>query len=294
MKPIIVLAAFAVTLAGANVSHAQNDADRAAIDKAIETYVATFNARDAKKLAALWSPEGVYISRTSGEQFTGWDAIEKEFAALFSQSEAPRLKVSTDSIEFVSPNVAIERGTATVLGPSDATSETRYHVVYVRRDGRWLIDRVSEDEVIVEVSPYDQLKDLEWLIGEWIDEDDEISIETECKWTKNQSYISRTYKVTSREGVESSGLQIIGWDAKNKQIRSWLFDSSGGFVNGTWTKRGDRWIVQSVATLADGAGGSFTSVFRSLDDGRYAWQKTNRVIDGQLLPNLDEVIISRQ
>jgi hypothetical protein len=49
-----------------------------------------------------------------------------------------------------------------------------------------------------------------------------------------------------------------------------------------------------VATLADGGSGSFASVFRPLEDGRYAWQKINRVVDGQLLPNVDEVIIKRQ
>ena len=294
MRQITILNVLAFVLAGANVCSAQSDADRAAIEKAISSYVTTFNARDATKLAALWSPEGVYISRTSGEQVIGRKAMQQEFAALFADSAAPRLKVSTDSIEFVSPNVALERGTATVLGPDDAASETRYRVVYVRRDGQWLIDRVTEDDVVAQVSHYEQLKDVEWLIGNWNDEGGGIAIETQCKWTENQNYISRTYKVTSDQGVESSGLQIIGWDAKNKQIRSWLFDSSGGFVNGTWHKRGDRWVVQSVATLADGGSGSFTSVFRPLENGRYAWQKINRVVDGAILPNVDEVIIQRQ
>jgi len=294
MKPYSIVSVFAIILAGANVSSAQSDTDREAIGKAIELYVTTFNARDAKKLASLWSPEGVYISRTSGDRIFGREAMTKEFTALFSQVHAPRLKVTTESIEFVSPNVALERGTAAVLRPDDTSSETRYRVVYVRRDGEWLIDRVSEDEVIAEVSHYEQLKELEWLIGNWIDEDEEISVETECKWTTNQNYISRTYKITGNEGVESSGLQMIGWDAKKNQIRSWLFDSSGGFISGEWTKRDDRWVVQSVATLADGGGGSFTSVFRQVDDDRYAWKKFNRVVDGEILPNVDEVIIKRQ
>jgi len=294
MKPIIVPAVFAIMLAGADVNHAQSDDDRVAIEASIEAYVANFNARDAEKLAALWSPEGVYTSRTGGGEITGRESMEMEFATFFSESDTPRLEVWTESIEFISPNVALELGTATMLHPDDVTSENRYRVVYVRRDGQWLIDRVTEDDVIVELSHFDQLQDLEWLIGEWIDDDGEVAVETECKWTENQNYISRTYKVTNLEGVESSGLQIIGWDAKNQQIRSWLFDSSGGFISGIWNQRDDRWTVQSVATLADGGSGSFTSVFRPLDDGRYAWQKINRVLDGQLLPNLEEVIVSRR
>ena len=116
----------------------------------------------------------------------------------------------------------------------------------------------------------------------------------ECKWTTNQNYLSRTYSVSSEEGVTSSGLQIIGWDPKNEQIRSWLFDSNGGFVSGEWSKRDDGWAVQSVVTLPDGASGSFTSLFRPTEDGDYRRQKLNRVLDGQLLPNLDEVIVRRK
>ena len=65
-------------------------------------------------------------------------------------------------------------------------------------------------------------------------------------------------------------------------------------INGTWTKRDDRWVVQSVATLADGSTGSFTSVFRPLDDGNFTWQKLNRVLDGKLLPNIDEIVVQRK
>ncbi|NIP86797.1 MAG: SgcJ/EcaC family oxidoreductase [Planctomycetales bacterium] len=294
MRYLAILGTLGVLITGGNACSGQSPTDRAAIEKAGEDYVAAFNRREAKKLAALWSPEGVYVSRSSGEQITGRAALEEEFAAIFSQEVVPQLKVATESIDFVSPNVAVERGTATVVDPEGTASDTRYRVVYVRRDGQWLIDRVTEDEVSTQVSHYQQLKDLEWLIGSWVDEGDGIAVETECSWTENRNYISRIYKVSLAEGVESSGLQIIGWDAKAKQIRSWLFDSSGGFVSGSWHKRGDRWVVQSVATLADGGSGSFTSIFRPLEDGRYGWQKVNRVVDGQLLPNTDEVIVKRQ
>lgn len=294
MKQITVVSMLAILFASPGVAGAWSDADRAAIENAIESYVTAFNARDAQTIAELWSPEAVYVSRTSGEQVTGREAIREEFATLFAQPDAPRLKVSTESIEFISPNVALERGEATAIRPDEATSETRYQVVYVKRDGRWLVDRVTEDDVVPTTTHYDQLKDLEWLVGTWVDEGGGITIETECKWTEKQNYIYRTYKVTGEAGVESSGLQIIGWDAKKEQIRSWLFDSEGGFIEGTWNRRDDHWVVQSVATLADGGTGSFVSIFRPLGEDRYAWQKINRVVDGQILPNVDEVIVRRQ
>ena len=57
--------------------------------------------------------------------------------------------------------------------------------MHVKRDGQWLIDRVSE----VEVSPpppsnYEHLKELEWMVGKWVDQDEEATVHTECDWTK--------------------------------------------------------------------------------------------------------------
>lgn len=264
------------------------------IESAIQAYVSAFNDKDGKKLASLWSPGGVYVSRSTGERIEGRDEMAKEFSAILAADDAPKLAVATESISFISPSVALERGTA-VITRGEATEETAYNAVYVKQDDAWLLDRVTEDEVMPPpASNYEKLRDLEWLVGEWIDGDQDVVIEMNCKWTANQNYLSRTYSVTTNGEVDSSGLQIIGWDAKNNQIRSWLFDSNGGFVSGEWSKRDDGWSVQSIVTLPDGASGSFTSIFRPTDDGNYRWQKLNRVLDGQLLPNLDEVIVRRK
>lgn len=270
-------------------------ADKAAIEKAIESYVAAFNASDAKALAEHWSPEGVYMSRPSGDQIVGREAIEKEFAALFDEVKGAKLEVATESIEFVSPNVALEQGRATVLRPNDSPLESSYRVVYVRRDGKWLIDRVGEDEEApARPSHYEQLKDLEWLVGDWIDREGGEAVKTECQWTRNRNFLTRAFTVSIEDRIDMAGMQVIGWDAAHQQIRSWVFDSQGGFVEGEWKQSGDRWIVRSRATLSDGKTGSFTSILRPLDQNSFGWQKVNRIVDGEILPNIDEVVIVRQ
>ena len=271
----------------------QSPSDTSKIEAAIESYVSAFNSKDVEKLVSHWSPSGVYVSRSSGERVTGQAALTEEFTAILSGDEVPKLAVQTESIEFISPSVAVERGSA-VVSREDASDETTYQVIYIKHNDEWLIDRVSEDQVIVQASNYDRLKGLEFLIGQWVDTGEGFGIEIDCEWTKNQNYISRKYQVASDDGSDSSGLQIIGWDAKQEHVRSWLFDSDGGFVKGEWTRRDDVWVVQSVATLPDGAVGSFTSVFRPIDEDGYGWKKLNRVLDGKLLPNIDEVIIRRK
>jgi uncharacterized protein (TIGR02246 family) len=268
--------------------------DSVQISAASQAYLDAFNEQDVPKLVALWSPEGVYISRTSGDRIVGRKRLTEEFAQVFGGESKPKLSGSSESVEFISPNVALERGTATVTGPDDSVTQTSYRIVYVKRDGTWLIDRVTEDEIIVPLSNYQHLKDLEWMIGEWVDAGEGITIEMECSWTTNENFISRKYSVSTEDRVASSGLQVIGWYAKQQQIRSWLFDSDGGVITSEWTNGGDHWTVQSVATLNDGASGSFTSIFRPTDDGNYTWEKINRVLDGRLLPNINEIIVQRK
>ena len=89
-------------------------------------------------------------------------------------------------------------------------------------------------------------------------------------------------------------MQLVGWDAARKEIRSWVFDSEGGFAEGEWSPVGDRWLVKTTATLPDGVTASSTSVFQSLDDNSFSWQKVNRVVDGEILPNIGEIIIVRE
>lgn len=271
------------------------DPAAAEIRKSVDAYVAAFNARDASALSAMWTAEGVYTSGDTGERMLGRDQIAEQFRAILANGEkAPKLAAETVSIEFVSPRVAVERGIAMVTYDEGDVSTSEYTAVYVKVNDKWLIDRITEQGTETPNSHYEQLKALEWLIGDWVDTGEGFNIESSCNWTKNQTYIARTFAVTSEAGISASGLQIIGWDAKQQTIRSWLFDSEGGFIAGTWTPKDGTWVVQSVATLADGASGSFTSVFKPLDDNSYVWQKINQVVDGKLLPNIDEVVIQRK
>ena len=119
-------------------------ADEAAIRKADAAYVQAFNKHDAKALADAWSPEAVYLNRVTGAEVVGRVAIAEQFAALFKDQPEVKLDLSVASIQFVSPNVAVEQGTAKTLTPKTAPEEEEYSAVFVRRDGQWLLDRVTE------------------------------------------------------------------------------------------------------------------------------------------------------
>ncbi len=269
-------------------------ADEAAIRKAVESYVAAFNRGDAKALAALWSPDAVYTNRLSGEQVVGRAEIEKQFAAILAEAKGAKLESQTESIRFLSPNVAVEEGTAKVIRPDQEPEESEYTAVYLKRDGQWLLDRVSEEDQPLVPSHYEQLKDLEWMIGRWVDQDDDATVVTECNWTRNNNFIARSFTVQTGERIDMAGMQIIGWDPSSKQIRSWVFDSDGGFGQATWKKKGNRWYIQQSGVLPDGRKSSAVNVITCLDDETCALQSINRTVDGELLPNVEEVKLRKE
>ena len=93
---------------------ADQAADEATIRANAAKYVESYNRRDSKTMASMWSPEAVYIDDETGEKAVGHDAIAKQLDYEFAGAEDAKLTIHIDSIDFVSPNVAVEKGTAEV------------------------------------------------------------------------------------------------------------------------------------------------------------------------------------
>lgn len=269
--------------------------DEAAIRKNAESYVAAYNNRDAKALALMWSPDAVYIDPLTGETAIGQEEIEKVFAEAWADADDAKLEVDVKSVRFVSPSVAIEEGTARIVRPNQEPEESGYKAVNVKRDGKWLLDRVTE-EVATPPRPshYEHLKDLEWMIGTWIDQDEDATVQFDCEWTKNQNFMHRSFAVVVGDEIDMAGIQIIGWDPIAKQIRSWVFDSDGGYAEGKWTRAGERWQIQQTGVLPNGSRSSVVNIMTPVDRDRFTWASVSREIDGDVLPNVDEVLVVRK
>ena len=299
MRTVLLTVVVAVIQFGWTASLPADDAvasDETAVRACGAAFLTAYNAGDAAALAGLWTPEAVYVDPATGEATVGRDAIEAQFADAFADQSGAKLTVDVDSIEFVSPNVAIERGAAHVLRPSAEPYDSQFTAVLVKRDGKWLLDRVSETEPAQPPpSNYEHLKDLEWMIGSWVDNADAgITIQTDCAWTKNKNFMTRSFAVAAGDEVDMAGMQIVGWDPATKQIRSWVFDSDGGFGEGRWTRKGNEWYIETTGTLPDGGRSSAVNIITAVDANSFTWQSVSREVDGQLQPNIDEVLIVRK
>jgi len=272
----------------------QSGADEAAIREAGLAFVEAYNSHDAKAVAGFYAPEAVYTDRATGDEVVGRDAIGKQFEKVFEENKDVKLDIAVDSIQFLSPNVALEHGVASFVAPEVEPEAIAYFAVYVRQDGKWLLDRVT-DEAPTEEPPshYEQLKPLEWMIGSWADESEQGRITTQCSWTRNRNFITRSFKVEIDEYLTLAGIQIIGWDAAEKRIRSWTFDSDGGFSEADWINKGDRWHVSHKAVTADGERAAMVNVITKIDEDTMVLESIQRSVGGEILPSFDPVTVMR-
>jgi uncharacterized protein (TIGR02246 family) len=266
--------------------------DRQTIERSVGSYVRAFNVGNAEEVAAHWSTGGVYISRADGERIVGRDAISKGLKALFASEQPPRLSVKVESIRFVSPTVAIEDGTARVTS-SDGSTDTSYTAVHVKDKSGWKIDSLRETVLPEPPTAQEQLAQLEWLAGVWVDDSDSATVRTTCRWTANRTFLTRSFSVSVEDRIEIQGTQIIGWNPATKKIQSWVFDSDGGFGTGTWEGNGDRWVITTSNILPDGRKSTRIAVIRKVDDNTFTWKSTARELAGEILPNIEEFAVVR-
>ncbi len=283
-------------LAAAPAAPAANaDAARAADQQAIrataDDFVKACNAADAKAVAALWATDAEYTDE-SGESYRGRDAIEKLYAGLFKAHPGATMSVTIESIRFLGPDIAVEKGITRLKSPSGEASAARYTVVHARRNGAWIMVD-CRDAPYVPGSNEDYLKDLEWLIGDWTTDAKQDGRRITFEWMCERNFIKSSFTVTQGDKTTLGGGQFIGWNPKLGRIVSLHFDAQGGFGNDVWTKDGSKWVIEASGVFRDGSESTAVNILTPIDANSFTWQSVSRTIDGVSLPDVPPVKIVR-
>jgi uncharacterized protein (TIGR02246 family) len=267
------------------------DPDLAALRKSAASFAEAFNRGDAAAVAALWTPDGEYVD-DRGRKFVGREAIEQGYAAFFAENPKSTLRLEIEALRLLSANTAMEDGQASVESPAGAAPTlSQYSVVHVKVDGRWLMASVRDTHVAE--STRDNMADLGWLIGSWTAEEHGVKTESECRWIGDKSFIERKYTTTGLDGAQTTGLQIIGFNAQDDQVHSWNFSPDGSFAVGVWSPIEDGWQASVTGATADGTPTTATNRLQRLDDNAYVWQSVERSLGDTAIPDTDEVVIRR-
>jgi uncharacterized protein (TIGR02246 family) len=302
MRRTSVLVAAAGLLAAAGLIIAQDKAappagparpaDEQAIKQASQAFAKAFETGDANAVTALFTEQAEYMDE-GGVPVRGRAALAKAYADFFANRQAVKAEAKTDAIRFLGQDTAVEDGTFIVTAKDSPPATSRFSALYVRQDGKWLIAMLKEwgDETTDRAN----LQDLAWLIGTWESEGGDLTARTTYEWAENKNFIRARYTLTPKKPGEqaTSGTQVIGVDPALGLVRTWTFDAGGGIGEALWQWDGNRWVIESVGTLADGSQTTAENhLARSGDDG-FTWKSIQRTVNGEPLPDLGPVKVKR-
>jgi len=253
-----------------------------------------YNQADAKGLADRFTDDAELFNQ-DGEIARGRDAIGQHYAEAFDQGPTYRISGAVEAVHFLSPDIASVTGRFQLEDEKAAAlSSGRYSLIAVRKGDQWRLAElrdIATDEAAGKGGP---LRELEWLVGDWVDEGEDGKVTSTVRWDEGQKFLVRKYSAQIVGEPNRSGTQWIGWDPQAKQIRSWVFDSDGDFGEGRWTRSGNAWIIKASGITGDGLTTSSTQVIEPINKDSLKLQSTDRIVGTEQLADIEEVVMVRK
>jgi uncharacterized protein (TIGR02246 family) len=269
-----------------------DDAATASIRTSSEALVAAFNAEKGDDVAALFLPSGELIDE-EGTVYQGAKEIKELLGAFFKKFPGTKLSVDIESIRIVGP-VAIEEGTRTMKAKDGATqSQFRFISVRAKTDDGWKIASIREFNDDPAPTPHEQLEPVSWLVGEWINEGSDGTVAISFKWSEDKNFLIGEFKSKGTAGPTRNSTQRLGWDASAGKIRSWLFDSDGGFAEGHWTLTDDEIVAKYSSVNPDGTTASATISITRKDKDHFSMVGTDRIVGDGREPDFEINIVRK-
>ncbi len=260
-----------------------------AVRQAARGYIEAMNKGDLNGVMAHIEPDADFIDE-AGKTTRGQDALRALFKTMLLNLKGSKIGGKIYSVKFLKPDVALVDGLLEVKAADGTRDSNRYALVWVRSGDKWRISSARDLPVEYEDVPsltYPQLRSLEWLVGDWVEEGAKGAVTIHCEWAPNKSFLLMDY-VVKAEGTDPMKVrQRIGWDPVNTRVRSWVFDSTGGFGEGYWQRDGNKWVVGASGILADGGTGGATNIYEFKTDNTFHYRSVDRDVDGQPVADVE-------
>jgi uncharacterized protein (TIGR02246 family) len=281
---------------GAQADKPAPSPEEKAIIDGVNAFSSLFSAANADSLAELFLDDASIVD-PDGNETRGRAAVGEMYAAAFQENPGLKVHSRVNEVRFLTPDVARVQGDSQISSATgDASDFTRFNVLLVKRDGKWKIAEIRESAApAADITPYERLQELEWMVGDWVDESDNSRVQSSVRWADNQSYLVRTYKIEMPNEKGASGTMFIGWDPQSGQIKSWIFDSNGGHGEGLWTRTNEKeWVVKAQGVMRDGRPTSATQIHTVNNKDSVKTSSIDRIIGGQVAPDIVDVIMVRK
>ena len=262
-----------------------------AVRAAGEATVKAFNAGDVAALAGTFL-ESAELVDEEGNVYAGRDEIAALFTKFFEKYPGAVLEMEIDSARPLGDEILVEEGLRRItVGEAADDAQVRYVAIRAKQDdGRWPIASYREFSAEPPPTPHEMLEPAAWLVGDWVDESPAGRTEISFRWSPDGNYLMGEYNVSVGGKPESTSTQRIGWDPVEGQLRSWTFDSDGGYSQGEWTATDTGWVVRSEATMPDGTIGSAHMTISVKDPDHFVVRSTDRIVGGALEPDFEMTV----
>jgi uncharacterized protein (TIGR02246 family) len=263
--------------------------DREAIRKMLRQFLKALGKGDAEAVAAFWTETGEYVEE-DGDIIRGRKALAKEYKTLFDKTKGAEVKGKAEALRFLGQDTAIAEGVFSRKAKGDlpATS-TRFTALLAREKGQWRLAQLREEENSESAS----LDDVKWLIGDWVAKNGDREVRTNYTWDDKKAFIRGRFVIREKGKEALSGRQVIGRDAANGVLRSWVFESEGGFGAGVWKRDGKTWVVESEGTHADGTTTASVNILTPVDTDTFTWQSQERAAGTDIEPDTVPIKVTR-
>jgi uncharacterized protein (TIGR02246 family) len=266
--------------------------DERALRTLAETYARSYNAGDARSLAALFAPDAE-MTDESGQRLRGSSLIETVFGSMFRQRPGASLTLTPTALRFHGPDVAEEEGRTVVKVGEEGPATRHYMAIAVKQGNRWRYSSFREEHD-TSLSPHQRLEELSWLVGDWTDESPDSVVHATCRWTPDGHFLLRDFTVKVQGKSVMTVNERIGWDPSIRQIKSWVFDSEGGHGTGLWSRAGNEWVIKSTGVMPDGRIATATHTLTRLGTQSARWASVERTVGDRIVPDQAEYLMVRQ
>lgn len=260
--------------------------DRDAIRASVKSLVDAFERRDAAKVVSLLT-EGAELDALDSPPIHGRKSILESLQKHFEKKQKQNMVLEAESLRFISRDTATEEGIVKTSQNNQAWATHRYTLMHVREDGKWLIASIREQ-------PSDDapLRDLEWLIGSWQAQRDDLAINANYDWVGNKAFI-RGNITTRQKDRAISAMQVIGLDPKSGTLRIWIFEANGIYAEGACQRDENSWVFHTSGEAPDGTSVASKNILYYVNADTLTWQPVELRRGQEQIADLPPIKVTR-
>jgi ketosteroid isomerase-like protein len=248
--------------------------------QATDNLVAAFNEGSVARLQESFLPDGELIDE-KGNLHVGQEELNALAKTYFEKFPGAQTQATVESIRQVGDLVLADGSRIISTKDGESFSSLRFAAIWKKTDKGYRLASFRDFSEAQPLTPHEALDSIQWILGEWINEGNDAKVELAFRWSDDENFILGDISIRRDDAVVARSTQRIAYDASKGALRSWTFDSDGGFGQSEWEPGEIGWGLQSSAVSPDGSTGTATMSIIPIDQNRFMIRVTNRVSEGQ-------------